>query len=66
MEDANVVFPLDRLQELEKEGIIGELAPDAYSFIGACSQIRLKKKTAPGWVKMLKEKQPDAILLAPV
>jgi len=64
--DANVVFPLDRFQELDKEGIIGELAPDAYSFIGACSQIRLLKKTAPEWVKMLKEKQPDAILLAPV
>jgi len=64
--DMNAVFPLDRLQELEKEGIIGELAADAYSFIGACSQIRLLKRTAPEWVKMLKEKRPDAILLAPV
>jgi hypothetical protein len=32
--DLNVIFPIERLQELEAEKIIGELAPNFYSFIG--------------------------------
>lgn len=32
--DLNVIFPITRLQELAVEGVIGELAPDFFSFIG--------------------------------
>jgi len=34
LQDMDVILPLDRMKELEKEGIIGRLAPTAYSFYG--------------------------------
>ena len=63
--DPNVAFPIDRLQELQQEGVIGELAPYAYSFVGACSQVRLTKRVAPAWVKQLQEQAIDVALLVP-
>jgi len=63
--DPNVVFPLEPLVELCKEGVIGELAPKAYSFVGATSQTRLLKQVGPQWAKMLKQQQIDAALLVP-
>ncbi|MBI4310790.1 MAG: hypothetical protein HY681_03320 [Chloroflexi bacterium] len=63
LRDHNVVFPIDRLKELETEGVIGHLADDAYSFIGATSQLRLLKEYAPQWAERLKEKEVDAVLL---
>ncbi len=32
--DLNVIFPIERLQELAAEGVIGALAPNFFSFIG--------------------------------
>ena len=64
--DPNVVLPLERLRELEKERIIGKLATAAYSFVGACSQKRLLKKTGPKWVNLFKEQKVDAAVLVPV
>ena len=64
--DANTVFPIERLREFQQEGVIGELAPNAYSFVGATSQIRLKKKFGPEWAQMLKDQAVDAVLLVPV
>ncbi len=64
--DPNVNFPLSRLREVQAEGQIGELASDAYSFMGATSQLRLLNHTGPEWVKMFQEKQIDALLLVPV
>ncbi len=34
LQDINVILPLARMKELEKEGIIGRLAPTDYSFYG--------------------------------
>ncbi len=34
LQDINVILPLARMAEFEKEGIIGRLAPTAYSFYG--------------------------------
>ena len=64
--DINVGFPIKRCMELKTEGGIGDLTPDAYSFVGACSQKRLLKKTGPRWVRKLKELETDAALLVPV
>ena len=63
--DPNVVFPLERLRELEREGAIGELAPEAYSFVGAASQLRLLKQVGPEWVALLKEQRVEVALLVP-
>ncbi len=66
MRDPNVSFPLERFRELVDEGIVGEMHSEAYSFVGACSQTRLLKRTGPGWVEMFREKGIDAALLVPV
>ena len=53
--DPNVAFPLELLRRLTAEGHIGKLAPEAYSFVGACSQTRLLKRSGPLWVKRFQE-----------
>lgn len=64
--DPDVVFPLERLRELEQEGVIGALVEDVYSFMGATAQTRLLRHTGPEWVKLFKEKQAEAALLVSV
>ena len=64
--DPNVVFPVESLCELMQEGAIGEIAAQAYSFVGACSQKRLLNRTAPQWVEIFKQQHIDAVLLVPV
>jgi len=63
--DPNVVLPLDHLQTLAAEGVIGELAENAYSFVGACAQTPLMKKSAPQWAEMIKQQGIEAMLLVP-
>ena len=46
--------------------MIGALAEDAYSFVGATAQSRLLKQSGPEWVKLFQQKQVDAALLVPV
>ena len=64
--DPNVAFPLERLRELATEGHIGSLHPVAWSFVGACSQMRLLRRSGPAWVQMWKEAGLDAAVLVPV
>ena len=63
--DPNVILPITRLKKLAAAGIIGELADNAYSFLGACAQIPLSKKSAPEWAGMLKQQGIEAMLLLP-
>lgn len=65
-QDPNVNFPLSHLQGAVAEGRIGELAATAYSFVGACSQLRLLRKNGPEWVRMLQAQSIGAVLLVPV
>lgn len=64
--DPNVNFPITRLKELQQEGHLRQLHSSAYSFVGACSQLRLLNHTAPAWARFLKEQQIEAVLLVPV
>ncbi len=64
--DRNVNFPIDRLNELAADGIIGEFSPPAYSFVGACSQMRLQKHALPQWIEKLHNKSIDGLILVPV
>ena len=64
--DPNVAFPVDRLRELAHEGLIGELLPNAYSFVGAAAQLRTPNHAGPKWVDLLKAQDVDAALLVPV
>ena len=64
--DHNVAFPIDRLRELEADGVIGSLHDTAYSFVGACAQTRLIKKSGPEWADRLKSTGSDVVVLVPV
>jgi D-proline reductase (dithiol) PrdB len=65
-QDINVILPLARMGELEREGIIGRLAPTAYSFYGFQWQNTdfLTEAIAPMSEKM-REERVDAVILTP-
>jgi len=64
-EDWNVVFPLDRLNELAAEGAIGSVAATHYSFMGATDPVQMEDyaREAAG---RLKRDKVDAVILSPV
>jgi len=64
-EDINVVFPLERLRELEAEGVIGSVSDFHYSFMGASQGQTLETK-ARELAGLLKRDRVDAVLLTPV
>jgi len=64
-EDLNVVLPLDRLRELERDGVIGSVADFHFSFMGA-APIRALEGKATELAGLLKKDQVDAVLLTPV
>ena len=65
-QDTNVVFPIDRLRELEAEGAIGSLARFHYSLMGAGWLPHEIEPTAKELAGMLKEDAVNAVLLSPV
>ena len=64
--DHQVVLPLGHLRTLADEGVIGELAATAYSFVGAAAQGRIKKDVGPAWAQRLVDEGIDAALLVPI
>ena len=63
--DPNVILPLAHLQALAEAGTIGQLAANAYSFVGACAQMPLTKKSAPQWADTIKQQGIEAMILLP-
>jgi D-proline reductase (dithiol) PrdB len=64
-EDWNVVFPLDRLNELTAEGTIGSVAATHYSFMGATDPVQMETH-ARELTGRLKNDRVDAVILSPV
>ncbi len=64
-QDWTVVFPLDRLQEMAEDGIIGSVAGYHYSFMGAHDQMRVEEQ-ARNVAGIMKKDEVDAVLLVPV
>jgi D-proline reductase (dithiol) PrdB len=64
-EDRNVVFPLDRLNELAADGIIGAVAGTHYSFMGATDPVQMEPY-AREVAGRLKSDAVDAVILSPV
>ena len=65
-QDINVVFPIDRLKELEAAGIIGSIAKFHYAFMGAGSHPHDYEKTVREVAGFLKQDNVDAVFLTPV
>ncbi len=64
-EDWNVVFPLDRLRDLAREGTIGSVADTHYSFMGATDPVQMETN-ASEVAGRLKQDGVDAAILPPV
>lgn len=65
--DHNLALPLDRLRTLERDGIIGSVAPRHVSFNGSMlAPGRFIRDTAPEVVDVLRVDQVDAALFVPV
>jgi len=64
--DRNTALPIDRMNELADEGVIGEFVSPAYSFVGLTSQLRLRKEIAPEWAARAKAAGAQAAVLIPI
>lgn len=66
--DLNVVYPIDRLEELARQGVIGDVAPRHISFAGNqpddVATIRLD--SGPAAARVLRDDGVDVVLLTPV
>ena len=64
--DINVTFPVDRLQELADQGVIGSLADNNYSFMGALRDVtRVVEETGPEVAQRLVDEGVEVVLLTP-
>jgi len=64
-QDWNVLFPIDRLHEFAKDGIIASVADFHYSFMGAVDPAQMESE-ARTLASILKKDHVDALLLIPV
>lgn len=65
-QDINVMLPLVRMAEFEKEKIIGRLAPTSYSFYGfQWKSTDFLKEAIEPISKRMKMEQVDAVLMTP-
>lgn len=63
--DLNMVFPLDRLNELASEEFIGSVASYHYSFMGATEPQKMEQ-TARSLARIMIKDGVNAVLLVPV
>lgn len=64
--DPNCVFPIDRLHELVKMGVVGSVAAMNYGFMGFIPDGRLlRDTTAPVVAELLVQQHVDAVVLTP-
>ena len=66
--DLNVVYPIDRLEELVAEGVIGDVAPRHFAFAGNQPETvsELRVDTGPGCAKEMLADGVDVVVLTPV
>ncbi len=66
-QDLNVVYPRDRLVELEAEGTIGAFAPETVSMVGSITKYgALVDHSVPGIVREFERQHVDIVLLVPI
>ena len=64
--DVNVVFPLDVLRDLARDGVIGAVAAEHVGFMGYTMQLRrMYEETAPEVAERVdRESRPDVVVLS--
>ena len=64
--DINVTFPIDRLEELKEQGVIGSLADNNYSYMGALRDTsRVVNGTGPEVAQRMLEEGVEVVFLTP-
>ena len=64
--DINVTYPIDRLEELLEQGVIGSLADNYYSFMGAIRDAtELATETGPEAARRMLDEGVDVVFLTP-
>ena len=62
--DINCMFPLDRLRELRDLGVIGGIAPKAYSIMGFVPDaVHLVEETAPELARRVRSEGADLVVM---
>ena len=64
--DINIIFPIERLREMDVEGAIGSIGADSFGFMGYIigdNIPRLMEETAPELARMLRADNVDAALV---
>ena len=64
-QDLNVIIPLDRLDEMAKDGEIGSVADDHYSFMGAADPVTMEKSSREVAERM-KQEGVNTVFLIPI
>ena len=65
--DLNVVFPIDRLQELEEQGVIGSVSDVHLAYAGNQFDLSaIRMDGGPAGAKLLRSHEVDVVLLTPV
>jgi D-proline reductase (dithiol) PrdB len=60
-------MPLERMDELAAEGVIGEAAPTHYSFMGYLLRPEeFLRKSVPAMIERMQAEEVDVALLVPV
>jgi|TARA_B100000315_G_scaffold145285_1_gene134181 D-proline reductase (dithiol) PrdB len=65
--DLNVVFPIDRLEELAERGVIGCVSDVHLAYAGNQFDLAgVRMDSGPAGAQLLKDNEVDAVLLTPV
>ena len=64
-QDINTILPLDRLEEMAKDGEIGSVSNEHYSFIGSSDPIKMER-SAKEVAERMKDDAVNTVFLVPV
>ena len=64
-QDLNTILPIDRLEEMAKQGEIGSVSNEHYSFIGSSDPIKMER-SAKEVADRMKKDAVDTVFLVPV
>ena len=64
--DINITFPVDRVQELADQGLVGSLGENNYSFMGALQDTsEVAERTGPEVAQRLRSEGVEVVFLTP-
>ena len=64
-QDINTILPIDRLEEMAKNGEIGSVSNEHFSFIGSSDPIKMER-SAKEVAERMKDDAVDTVFLVPV